>query len=323
MLTYDLKVGYACNNHCKHCVIDDSKDRLIQQHTSINLTTEECLKQIDDALFKGIDSIVLTGGEVTIRNDFAQLIQKCTESNLNITIQTNGRQLANREIIEAVKCVEKIKFVVALHGESAKVHDEITQVSGSFDETCKGIKAMCDLGKLVVLKVVISKINAEELPGIVKVASELGVKYFCFAFPHGQGAARKNFDEVMPRYKYLQPIFGKLIDTAKQCDVNIEFEAVPFCIIPNNMQLVGELKYFDGDTICTQVKEDTFQWSEVRKSIKKKGNNCIKCDMNEFCEGPWSEYVDEFGEDEFRPIVFPNEYRENVVSNINKYLRNK
>ena len=31
MLTYDLKVGYACNNKCKHCVIDDSKDRLIDQ----------------------------------------------------------------------------------------------------------------------------------------------------------------------------------------------------------------------------------------------------------------------------------------------------
>lgn len=71
----------------------------------------------------------------------------------------------------------------------------------------------------------------------------------------------------MPQYSYLQPILEKLIFTAKVCNVNIEFEAVPFCIIPNHMQLVGELKYFDGDTLCTQVKEDTFQWSEVRKSI--------------------------------------------------------
>lgn len=321
MLTYDLKVGYECNNHCKHCVIDDSKDRLIEQHTHINLTTEECIKQIDDALKEGIDGIVLTGGEVTIRKDFGELIKKCTDNNLNITIQTNGRRLANPEVIEVVKYVKKIRFVVALHGESSKVHDDITQVSGSFDETCNGIKAMCDLGKLVVLKIVISKINAEELPGIVKVASALGVKYFCFAFPHGQGAARKNFDEVMPTYSYLQPILNRLIDTAKEYGVNIEFEAVPFCIIPNNMYLVGELKYFDGDTICTQVKEDTFKWSEVRKSIKKKGANCINCDMNEFCEGVWFEYVDAFGEEEFKPIIFPKEHKEAILSSIKKYLK--
>lgn len=321
MLTYDLKVGYACNNRCKHCVIDDSKDRLIEQKTSINLTTEECIKQIDDALLEGIDSIVLTGGEVTIRKDFEELIKKCTDNNLNITIQTNGRQLANPEIVQAVKNVKNIRFVVALHGESSKVHDEITQVKGSFDETCKGIKAMCDLGKLVVLKIVISKINAEELPGIVKVGSQLGVKYFCFAFPHGQGAARKNFDEVMPQYSYLQPILEKLIFTAKEYNANVEFEAVPFCIIPNHMQLVGELKYFDGDTLCTQVKEDTFQWSEVRTSIKKKGDDCINCDMNMFCEGPWFEYVDAFGTDEFKPIKFPIEKKEFIVESIKKYLK--
>ena len=63
--------------------------------------------------------------------------------------------------------------------------------------------------------------NLLELPGIVKVGSQLGVKYFCFAFPHGQGAARKNFDEVIPQYSYLQPILEKLIFTAKEYNANV------------------------------------------------------------------------------------------------------
>lgn len=320
MITYDLKVGYGCNNHCKHCVIDDSKDKLIEQNDNINLSTEECIEQIDEALEKGITNIVLTGGEVTIRSDFPELINKCKENNLNITIQTNGRNLRFDKIIETIKDITKIRFVIALHGETAETHDSITQVKGSFDETCEGIRKVCKLNKLVILKVVISKINEKELPGIVKIASKLGVKYFCFAFPHGQGAARKNFGEIMPRYFELKPILNKLIETAKNEKVNIEFEAIPFCIIPNNMNLVGELKYFDGDTICTQVKEDTFNWGEIRKSIKQKGIVCEKCDMNEFCEGPWSEYVEAFNFDEFKPIIFPVEQKQKIIQNIKLYL---
>lgn len=320
MLTYDLKVGYSCNNKCKHCVIDDSKDKLIELKENIDLSTEECFRQIDEALKKGIDSIVLTGGEVTIREDFPKLIEKCTKHNLAITVQTNGRKLSDERIINAVKDVDKIRFVVALHGQSGAVHDNITQVKGSFEQTCNGIKAMCDMGKLVVLKIVISKINAQELPGIVEVAAKLGVKYICFAFPHGQGAARKNFEEVMPTYSYLKPYLDKLIVVAKEKCINIEFEAIPFCIVPQAMQMVGELKYFDGDTICTQVKEETFQWSEVRKSIKQKGKNCSKCDMGQFCEGPWSEYVEAFGTNELKPIMFPEGKKEIILERIKQHL---
>ena len=321
MLTYDLKVGYTCNNRCKHCVIDDSKDKLIENKTSINLKTEECFAQIDKAIESRAKGIVLTGGEVTIRKDFNLLVKRCSDLELDITIQTNGRKLSSPIIIDAVKNIKDIKFVVALHGSTAEVHDDITRVKGSFNETCDGIKKMCELGKLVVLKIVISKINATELPGIVTLASNLGVQYFCFAFPHGQGAARKNFAEVMPTYSYLKPILNELISTSKSLNVNIEFEAIPFCIIPNDMKLVGELKYFEGDTLCEQVKEETFRWSDVRKSIKKKGRNCDKCDMNEFCEGPWSEYVEAFGDKELQPISFPKQSKDKILLNIKKYLK--
>lgn len=320
MLTYDLKVGYSCNNRCKHCVIDDSKDKLIEQHCNMDLSTQECINQIDDALKEGIENIVLTGGEVTIRKDFSTLIEKCTSHSLDITIQTNGRKLSNERIVDAVKDVDKIRFLIALHGDNAETHDTITQVKGSFEETCQGIKKMSELGKLIVLKIVISKFNAKELPGIVKLADKLGVKYICFAFPHGQGAARKNFEEVIPQYSILKPILFELITEAKNRNVNIEFEAIPFCIIPYAMQLVGELKYYDGDTICTQVKEETFQWSEVRKSIKAKGEQCSNCDMSSFCEGPWQEYVEAFGTEELIPIKFPEDKKKIIINTIKGYL---
>lgn len=323
MITYDLKVGYSCNNKCKHCVIDDSKDKLIESNKKIDLTTEECLELIDIEVKKGIDSIVLTGGEVTIRKDFNKLIQKCTSNNLDITIQTNGRNFINNDIIEIIREVNNIRFIVALHGANDVTHDYITQVNGSFFETCEGIKKIINLNKLVILKVVISKINALELKNIVKLAKKLGIKFICFAFPHGQGGARKNFGEVIPKYSDLKPLLEETILEANQQNIQIEFEAIPYCIIPKHMKLVGELKYLSGNAICTQVNEQTFNWHDIRKSIKGKGRNCEKCSLNNLCEGPWIEYIEAFGSDELIPIVLTNEQKKILEKAISLYKGKK
>lgn len=305
MINYDLKVGYSCNNKCKHCVIDDSKDRLIKEKIKYDLTTEECFQQINEAVNRNIHNIILTGGEITIRKDFIDILKECVKHNLNISVQTNGRRLNDKILLDYIKKIDNIKFIVAVHGASEFIHDHITQVKGSFLETCNGIKSIIDINKQVVIKVVISKLNMVDLPKIVDLVNELGGKYICFAFPHGQGAARKNFDTVIPKYLELKPYLEELIFRAKKDNIYIEFEAIPFCIIPTNMKLVGELKYFKDNTFCTQVKEETFDWDNIRKSIKKKSHKCSICDMNRFCEGVWSEYIDAFGEDEFTPISIP------------------
>ena len=177
MLTYDLKTGYSCNNRCKHCVIEDSRDKLVEQKNSIDLDTEDCFHLVDYAVSQEAEYIVLTGGEVTIRKDFSKLVDYCVQKGLNITIQTNGRRLHMPEVAQTISACSRIRCVVALHGACPDTHDEITQVTGSFDETCEGIRYATQHGILTILKVVISKKNRDELPGIVKLAGELGVHY--------------------------------------------------------------------------------------------------------------------------------------------------
>lgn len=319
MLTYDLKAGYSCNNRCKHCVIEDSRDKLVEHKCPVNLSTEECLRQVDYAIEQGAEYIVLTGGEVTIRKDFPELVSYSFQKGLKITVQTNGRKLSKPEVANAISaCGKTIRCVVALHGSQASTHDEITQVAGSFDETCEGLRYIVQQDVLTVLKVVISKRNLHELAGIVKKSHELGVRYICFAFPHGQGGARKNFDEVVPTYTELRPELDALIKEAEQCRIQIEFEVIPFCMVPHSMHLVGELKYRFGDTLCTQVGEDSFNWNEVRKNIKSKAKQCSQCSLNDICEGVWSEYIKAYGESDFIPISIPEHLKFKLVKALEK-----
>ena len=320
MLTYDLKTGYSCNNQCKHCVIEDSRDKLIELKSSIDLNTEDCLRQVDYAVAQGAEYIVLTGGEVTIRKDFPTLVDYCSLKGLNITIQTNGRRLHVPEVARAISTCSGIRCVVALHGACSDTHDGITQVVGSFNETCKGIRYAVQQGILTILKVVISKKNRSELSKIVKLANELGVRYVCFAFPHAQGGARKRFAEVVTTYSELHPDLDSLIGEAKAYHIQIEFEAIPFCIIPHDMQLVGELKYRFGNTLCTQVGEEPFDWAKVRKNIKSKAPQCSFCSMDSVCEGVWSEYIDAYGGSEFVPISIPEQMQKKLMTALdNRY----
>lgn len=322
MLSYDVKVGYSCNNRCKHCVIDDSKDKLIIQKEKIDLSTDECLALIRDAAKNNADGVVLTGGEVSIRKDFDVLLNECVKNNLAISIQSNGRRFSEDSLIKLIEPIDDIRFVIALHGSNPATHDSITQVKGSFLETCSAIEKLRKIDKLVIIKVVISKINMKELPGLVSLVGKLGVKYICFAFPHGQGAARKNFEEVIPRYNELKPIFDSLIQIANENKINVEFETVPFCIIPKHMKLVGELKYLKGSSMFTQVREDTMDWDNVRHAIKEKPATCQACSLDDICEGPWNEYLHTFGGDEFKPIIFnDDDQKQKLKMAINTFIQ--
>ena len=66
-LSYDLKVGYSCNNRCKHCVIAGNKVHKIECNESIDLSFEEIKSLIEENCRDNVNRIVLTGGEVTIR----------------------------------------------------------------------------------------------------------------------------------------------------------------------------------------------------------------------------------------------------------------
>lgn len=300
--SYDLKVGYTCDHDCLHCVIKDSKRDIINSNKSVDLTTDECLSLIDQASERGVDSITLTGGEPTLRRDFPVLVGRCLSHSMLITLQTNGGHLSSADVVKAIRGTDAITYVIALHGATAKVHDAITRTPGSFEKTIEGIRRVRDLGKPVILKTVISRVNMESLGAMIDMMSEEQLKDVNMAFPHAQGAARENFDEVVPRYGELRPHLLQAARKAKALGVNLTFETVPFCILPEFPEMASELIYKFKEVECNQVHEDRFDWNRVRVSIKRKSDKCSSCVFCKYCEGPWCEYVERFGYEEFLPV---------------------
>ncbi len=297
----DIKLGYACNNDCVHCVIADFKDILFKKGSSENLTTEQYIEEMAESRQKGADNIVFTGGEPTIRHDLIPLLMKAREMGYRIQIQSNGRRFSEPDFAQSVARCGIGSYCIALHAHNAEIHDSITRRKGSFVETEEGIKNLIDLNQNVTGKFVISKYNIDYLKETAQLFVELGMTHVSVTFPHGCGNARKFFQEVVPRYTDLAPSLYHTLQYLEERNIIIDTEAIPFCFMIGFERYVQDLTYSPQDS--TELKqlgiERTIDWEEERKKIKKKFEVCKSCRYDCLCEGPWKEYPEQYGDLEF------------------------
>lgn len=298
----DIKLGYTCNNHCIHCVIADQRDRARVLRGNVDRSSAEFLRELADAKRLGLSDIVFTGGEPTIRKDLPLLMERAQALGFRLHVQTNGRMLAYRPLAEKLAPFSAT-YVVALHGPDAETHDRVTEVAGSYGQTTDGIRNLRDLNQRVVGKVVLSKVNFATLPDLIARLLDLDVRLVNVAFPHALGSARERFDEVVPRYEEVVPRIHEAIDRHGQHAI-LYFEAIPLCFMKGYEKHVAEYACgaLQRPAVHKQLDMDTRDWQEARREQKTKFPQCARCTHDPDCEGPWKEYPEHYGAEEFVPV---------------------
>lgn len=300
----DIKLGYSCNDHCVHCVVDDFRDALRSSGQRQDKTTEQFQEEMRESRARA-DEIVFTGGEPTLRRDVVELLACARDLGYRILMQSNGRRFADASFADRVVAVGPIFYCIALHGPTREVHEAVTKSRGSFDETVQGIRNLVARQQRVSAKIVLSRLNFAVVEETVAVLADLGVHRVSIAFPHALGRARKAWDEVVPRYLETLPHVHRAIDTCRRRGLEVDAETFTYChmegyeeAITENLQQLEdyvELRQY-GDT------EAVRNWSTLRREIKRKFEQCGTCRFDAVCEGPWLEYAEHFGGDEFTPL---------------------
>jgi MoaA/NifB/PqqE/SkfB family radical SAM enzyme len=318
--TSDIKLSYACNNECIHCVIAGNKESLLRSGDPIHRTFEECKEEIIDARANGAREVVLTGGEPTLRKDFIDLLEIIKEQCLTAILQTNGRAFKDYRFAEQVAEYPITLFGIALHGHSAKLHDQITRKPNSFQETVQGISHLIRLNKRVQVKFVISKYNYQYIEETSELLRHIGVKSVNVTFPHAIGNAGKYFDEVVPRYSEIKDYVLRGFKSCMEKGIVMETEAIPYCFLEGYEEWVTEHYMSTFDTEIRPIGSGIVNWSKRRLEMKRKGPQCERCLYARLCEGIWEEYADHFGTDELTPIeVTP----QNMMAVLTKFKRVK
>lgn len=292
----DLKIGFFCNNACKFCVQGKKRNIFGNRQT-------EDLKKIIRHSAKEAKAIVFTGGEPTIHEGFLELVVYAHQLGFReIQIQTNGRMFAYKKICEQTIAAGATEFSPALHGPNAKIHDFLTSVPGSFEQTTQGIKNLKALGQTVITNTVITTKNYKFLPQIAKLLVSLDVDQFQFAFPHITGSMAKNKKWLAPKKSQVIKYVKKGLAVGIKAGKTVMTEAIPLCFMKDYEDYIAEKMIPDSKVYDAQGIIDDY--TVYRKNEgKKKGPNCPRCKYFKVCEGPWKEYPELFGWSEFKPVI--------------------
>ena len=299
MRRLDIKIGFACNNHCDFCAQGDK--RRVQDRRSL----EEISRDLEAAAATGVRGVVFTGGEPSLHPDLVRAVAAAKSRGFtSIQIQTNGRRFAYAGFCEVLRDAGANEFSPSLHGSRPEIHDGLTRAPGAWKQVVAGIQNLKRRGLFVLTNTVVTARNFRDMPDLARLLVRLGVDQFQLAFVHIVGTAAKNAQSVVPKKSEAVPFMLEGMRIGRAAGVPCYTEAVPYCFLRGFEDCASERVMPDGPVVDLDVRLDS--WEKYRVgSGKAKRPECGECRHDSRCEGPWREYPELHGWDEFVPVGGP------------------
>lgn len=167
-LSVHLDITYRCNERCVHCYLDHDDHG--------EMTTAEIFHVLTQLSEAGVFFLVLSGGEVLMRRDFFEIVERARQLLFNVKVKTNGVMIREKEAARLRQLgVEQIQISVYSH--RPEVHDAITKLPGSLKRTIRAIRFLKSQGLKVTIANVLMTGNLYDDTGVIALAKELGVFY--------------------------------------------------------------------------------------------------------------------------------------------------
>jgi len=312
------EVTRSCNLNCVHCRAASSLGPYLGE-----LSTEKCLKLIDEIAAVSSPVIILTGGEPLLRPDIFEIAAYGTNKGLRMVMATNGTlvtpAVAKKMLESGIKRVS-----ISIDGKDAHSHDAFRQQKGAFDKAIAGINVLKDGGMEFQINTTITTANLDQIKDILELAKDIGAAahHIFLLVPTGRGKelagqaiTAADYEETLmwfyqeslnceiqlkatcaPHYfrimhqnkpkgeKPVKKPGGHFHESTRGC-----LGGITFCFISH----VGQVQpcgYLELD--CGNVKKKSFAniWekSEVFRNLRdysKYGGKCGRCEFIKVCGG--------------------------------------
>lgn len=214
------EVTRRCNLACLHC-----RASAQSEPPSDELTGEEWMGLIDEIVSLSKPILILTGGEPTLRRDIYEIAQYATNKGLRVVLGSNGINI-NKESVKRMKKAGIRRLSISLDGATPKTHDSFRGVEGAFNKAVRGAKEAKEAGLDFQINTTISRLNLEEVSGILDLADQLGaVAYHPFLLVPTGRASQLRAQEI-PAQKY-EEILGWFAKVKEETALSIKVTCAP------------------------------------------------------------------------------------------------
>ncbi len=141
-----IELTYRCNERCRHCYVFDETKIAAKE-----LSLEQYRTLFDDLRRLETLSIAFTGGDVSMRADFCDILRAARERDFSTLILTNGTGFSE-ETLEEIIHIRPQGISFSIYSGNADEHDAMTRMPGSFQKTLATLKKVKASGIYVSVK---------------------------------------------------------------------------------------------------------------------------------------------------------------------------
>jgi len=278
-----------CNSKCVHCNIWNKKS------PKKELIPDDIEKIFSDVLFEHLEGVILSGGEISLRNDLKNFMLAIYKNHPEIDIWISTNALLPDKIItlvrEILKYDYKIGVGISLDGIGKK-HDKIRGVPGNFKKVDYLIKELKNMQKSyfklgIAIGFTLSDKTVENLDDVKKYAEK-----YCVSFTPQiaeEAPFYGNIGESKIKYKRkMIKALKSLKDTPHRylCINHFQNKKIKFpCFSLNKfflLQCNGDINpcLKLSDIVVGNLKEEPLSkiWNSKRtERIREKIKNCKGC----------------------------------------------
>ena len=196
-----IQLNDFCNLSCAHCLVSSGPDR------TQGLDTDRIKGAIDQAVALGAERLFFTGGEPLARPDILELVEwVVTTHERELVILTNGTLFKGDRLERLAALAAEanapraggvgrmglsepgrgLRLQISLDGPTAEINDPI-RGAGTFQRILEGVDTAVAAGLRPTLTTTILRHNLDSLDGVVRLASDHGVRNVHLLWPHRRG----------------------------------------------------------------------------------------------------------------------------------------
>jgi MoaA/NifB/PqqE/SkfB family radical SAM enzyme len=293
-----ILVGGTCNSHCTFCYTEWIRG-------APPIFTPEIVQSLEVLRSMGtIQTVVFSGGEATLRPDLCQIMRQARSMGFaEIGLQTNGRLLAEGNLLNDLIDAGLSRVLLSLHGTTPEIHDSVTRDLGSFIAATQALNRLNELSLYTTISTVACRKNIDDIVGFPRflLRSRYTNIVWRIAYPIIEGAAYDlRAQNLVPIPVFRESVLAAFAD-ARAAGLRIQLGPTTPCAAPDP----SIHRTYTPSALSDSVQVSPFYKENVpRGEVSIKLQSCRDCLLRDECRGIQIEYLKHYpdGHLHFVPI---------------------